>query len=147
MCNSTRTNSVFQLTRAMSDGMRGVKGFSEHEIAVENRYLGQPATSSPVLPACISQYLLDWSTLYQRCAAAHGSDSLHCAHRRYFNKEDERLLRGLLDKVKVATESTDSVAAATSKAAEEAALHQIVGKYKLDRADIDALIRWKHAHY
>jgi hypothetical protein len=49
--------------------------------------------------------------------------------------------------VKVATETTDTVAAATSKAAEEAALHQIVGKYKMDRADFDSLIRWKHAHY
>ena len=66
---------------------------------------------------------------------------------RYFNKEDERLLRGLLSKVKQATEATDITAAATSKASEEASLRSIVGKYKMDAADIQALLQWKHAHY
>jgi hypothetical protein len=65
VCNSTRTNSVFQLTRAMSDGMRGVKGFSEHEIAVENRYSGLPAPSFTVLSAPVSDCLLAWSVLYR----------------------------------------------------------------------------------
>jgi hypothetical protein len=66
---------------------------------------------------------------------------------RYFNKEDERLLTNLLKKVKTHTEEVDSSAAATAKAAEEAALRQIVGKYKVSKEDFDAIIAWKHSHY
>jgi len=82
--------------------LEGARGFSEHEIAVENRF---------------------------------------------FNKEDERLLTNLLKKVKTHTEETDKSAAVTAKAAEEAALRQIVGKYKISKEDFDAIIGWKHSHY
>ncbi|GBF90802.1 hypothetical protein Rsub_03103 [Raphidocelis subcapitata] len=90
-------------TAAATRGMAvdGVKGFSEHEQAVENMY---------------------------------------------FNKEDERLMRRLLGKVKVQAEQ-DASSAAHHAAAEEAALRQIVGKYKLAEVDIKALMEWKHANY
>ena len=67
--------------------------------------------------------------------------------RRFFNKEDERLLSNLLKKVKTHTEEVDKGAAVTAKTAEEAALRQIVGKYKISKEDFDAIIGWKHSHY
>jgi len=82
--------------------MSGVKGFSEHEQAVENMY---------------------------------------------FSKEDERLLGKLLSKVKKQTQVTDVSAATESAVAEEAALRNIVAKYKVSKEDFQALLDWKHAHY
>lgn len=92
--------AVVSSTRGMSTA--GLKGFNEHELAVEN---------------------------------------LH------FSKEDERLLRNLLTKVKKQAEVVDKPATVSAQAAEEAALHQIVGKYKISDADFKALLDWKHAHY
>jgi hypothetical protein len=82
--------------------MSGVKGFNEHEQAVENMY---------------------------------------------FSKEDERLLRKLLTKVKKQTEVTDTSAATHSAVAEEAALRNITSKYQISKEDFQALLDWKHAHY
>lgn len=82
-------------------GMSGVKGFSEHEQAIENMY---------------------------------------------FNKEDERLLRKLLGKVKVQAEQ-DKASAAEYVASEEASVREIVKKYKVSDVDIKALLEWKHTHY
>lgn len=82
--------------------MSGVKGFNEHEQAVENMY---------------------------------------------FSKEDERLLGKLLSKVKKQTQVTDVSAATESAVAEEAALRNIVAKYKISKEDFQALLDWKHAHY
>jgi hypothetical protein len=59
---------------------------------------------------------------------------------------DERLLRKLLGKVKSQADQDETEAAHTA-AAEEAALRQIVGKYKLADVDVKALLEWKHAHY
>lgn len=82
--------------------MGGVKGFNEHEQAVENMY---------------------------------------------FSKEDERLLGKLLSKVKKQTQVTDVSAATESAVAEEAALRNIVSRYKISKEDFQALLDWKHAHY
>ena len=82
--------------------MSGVKGFNEHEQAVENMY---------------------------------------------FSKEDERLLSKLLSKMKKQTQVTDISAATESAVAEEAALRNIVAKYKLSKEDFQALLDWKHATY
>eukprot|EP00775_Hariotina_reticulata_P011255 gene11255-11404_t len=91
---------AFQATRSMS--LQGVKGFNEHEQAVENMY---------------------------------------------FSKEDERLMSKLLAKVKKQTQVTDISAATQSAVAEEAALRNIVAKYKLSKEDFQALLDWKHATY
>jgi len=80
----------------------GLKGFSEHETAVENQY---------------------------------------------FSKEDERVLRNLLNKVKKQSDQTDVAAAAGVQASEEAALRGIVGKYKITSEDVKALLQWKHTVY
>lgn len=82
--------------------LSGVKGFSDHETAVENMY---------------------------------------------FSKEDERLLGKLLSKMKKQTQVTDVSAATESAVAEEAALRNIVAKYKISKEDFEALLDWKHAHY
>ncbi|KIZ00632.1 hypothetical protein MNEG_7329 [Monoraphidium neglectum] len=81
--------------------LSGVKGFDEHESAVENLY---------------------------------------------FNKEDERILRKILGKVKNQAEQ-DETAKAQHAAADEAALRQILAKYSVADHDIKALLHWKHATY
>jgi hypothetical protein len=86
--------------RCMS--VSGVKGFKEHESAVENLY---------------------------------------------FNKEEERLLRGLLSKVKRQSDVKDLHGAAGAAAAEATALKNIVSKYNVSQADISALLDWKHKTY
>ncbi|KAI8472517.1 MAG: hypothetical protein J3K34DRAFT_519703 [Monoraphidium minutum] len=86
-------------TRSMS--LSGVKGFNEHEQAIENMY---------------------------------------------FTKEDERIMRKLLGKVKVQAEQDDA-ARAQHAAAEEAALRQILRKYTVADVDLKALLEWKHASY
>ena len=80
----------------------GVRGFKEHESAVENLY---------------------------------------------FNKEEERLLRGLLSKVKKQSDVKDLHGAAGAAAAEVTALKSIVSKYNMSQADISALLDWKHKAY
>jgi hypothetical protein len=65
----------------------------------------------------------------------------------YFSKEDERLLSKLLSKVKKQTQVTDVSAATQSAVAEEAALRNIVAKYKLSKEDFQALLDWKHSTY
>jgi hypothetical protein len=62
----------------------------------------------------------------------------------YFTKEDERLLRGLLTKVKKQSDVKDKPAAAGVLAAELAALKNITSKYNISDADVSALMDWKH---
>ena len=49
--------------------------------------------------------------------------------------------------MKKQTETTDAAGSSAAAASEEAALKRIVGKYNLSKADFDAIIAWKHAHY
>lgn len=65
----------------------------------------------------------------------------------YFNKEEEKLLRKLLTKVRKQSEQADQHAAVGEQAAEQSALRAIVGKYKVSDADFEALLRWKHTQY
>lgn len=62
----------------------------------------------------------------------------------YFNKEEERLLRKLLTKVKAQSDAKDEPAAAGVLAAELAALKKIVGNYNMSATDINSLMDWKH---
>mmetsp|Transcript_171097 Transcript_171097/g.415918 ORF Transcript_171097/g.415918 Transcript_171097/m.415918 type:complete len:112 (+) Transcript_171097:92-427(+) len=64
----------------------------------------------------------------------------------YFNKEDERLMRQLLRKMKVVSDKHDEHGAVGVQATEMSALKEIVDKYKMANADIDALIEWRHNH-
>lgn len=98
--SSGRLLHCYTSVRGMA--MQGVKGFNEHEQAVENMY---------------------------------------------FSKEDERLLSKLLSKVKKQTQVTDVSAATQSAVAEEAALRNIVSKYKISKEDFQALLDWKHATF
>lgn len=63
----------------------------------------------------------------------------------YFNKEEERLLRTLLKKVKGQADQ-DQAAAAQHAASEAAALRQIIAKYDMKESDVKALLEWKHSH-
>lgn len=98
----SRSSVLQSMSGVRSMAMSGVKGFGEHEQAVENMY---------------------------------------------FSKEDERLLGKLLSKMKKQTQVTDVSAATESAVAEEAALRNIVAKYKISKEDFQALLDWKHAHY
>jgi len=69
-------------------------------------------------------------------------DAEHARENQYFSKEDESALRKLLLKVKKQADG----AAPPLPDKERGALDAIVGKYKLAPADIDALIKWRHAH-
>merc|ERR1739847_127930 len=60
--------------------------------------------------------------------------------RLYFNKEDEKLLRGLLGKMKAQAECSDR----SHKEKERSALIEIVGTYSLKNQDIERLIEWRH---
>jgi len=60
----------------------------------------------------------------------------------YFNKEDEKLLRGLLSKMKAQAEVKDTSRSHADK--ERSALVNIVGKYNVSNADIENLLDWRH---
>ncbi|KAI7836075.1 hypothetical protein COHA_010044 [Chlorella ohadii] len=62
----------------------------------------------------------------------------------YFKKEDEKLLRQLLSKVRSQAAQSDPHAAAGALEAEKSQLKAIVGKYNVSEADLNELIRWKH---
>lgn len=64
----------------------------------------------------------------------------------FFKKEDEKLLRSLLSKVRAQAEQHDVHSAKGVLAAEKSALDAIVGS-KLSAAEKDALIEWKHKHF
>eukprot|EP00892_Ulva_mutabilis_P007002 jgi/Ulvmu1/4674/UM002_0405.1 len=62
----------------------------------------------------------------------------------YFNKEEERLLRNLLKKMKSQADKHDDKATAhNTKEGKE--LEGIVGKYKMSEEDFQALMQWKHS--
>jgi hypothetical protein len=64
--------------------------------------------------------------------------------KRYFNAEEEKLLRRLAGKAREASQNTPSGQASVS--AERAALDKIVAKYNVSDADKQALIQWRHSH-
>lgn len=64
----------------------------------------------------------------------------------FFKKEDEKLLRELLSKVRAQAEKHDVHSAKGALVAEKSALDQIVG-CKLTEAEKEALLAWKHQHF
>lgn len=64
----------------------------------------------------------------------------------HFMKEDERLLRKLLSKIKAQADAADVHEAAGVDASERSALASIIGKYNVSAADVDKLMEWKHTH-
>ncbi|KAL4436834.1 hypothetical protein ABPG75_003973 [Micractinium tetrahymenae] len=62
----------------------------------------------------------------------------------FFKKEDERLLRRLLSKVRQQAEQHDMHAAVGAIEAEKSALKAIVSKYNVSEEDLNALMDWKH---
>ena len=64
----------------------------------------------------------------------------------FFKKEDEKLLKSLLAKVRAQAEQHDVHSAKGVLAAEKSALDEIVGS-KLSSTQKDALIEWKHTHF
>lgn len=83
-----------------------------------------------------------------RCMSTDGVKGFHeresAIENLYFTKEDERLLRGLLSKVKKQSDVKDKPAAAGVLAAELSALKTITSKYNISDADVSALMDWKH---
>ncbi|CAD7701575.1 unnamed protein product [Ostreobium quekettii] len=63
----------------------------------------------------------------------------------YFNKEEEKLLRGVLKKIKSQADKVDKHAAAGQDAADLSALKEIVHKYNMSQEDLAALLTWKHS--
>ncbi|KAH7623745.1 hypothetical protein NADE_008563 [Nannochloris sp. 'desiccata'] len=64
----------------------------------------------------------------------------------FFHKEDEKLLKKLLSKVRAQAEVHDQHSAAGARAVELSSLNEIVGD-KLTDAQKEALLEWKHAHH
>jgi hypothetical protein len=64
----------------------------------------------------------------------------------FFKKEDEKLLRELLSKVRAQAEKHDVHSAKGTLVAEKSALDQIVGS-KLTEAEKEAVLAWKHKHF
>ncbi|KAK9918185.1 hypothetical protein WJX75_002078 [Coccomyxa subellipsoidea] len=62
----------------------------------------------------------------------------------HFRKEDERLLRKLLEKVKAQADKVDTKEAEDHAESELAKLKDILEKYKVAEKDLKALIDWKH---
>jgi hypothetical protein len=63
----------------------------------------------------------------------------------FFHKEDEKILKKLLSKVRAQAEANDTHNAAGARAAELSSLNSIVGS-KLSDAEKEKLIEWKHTH-
>lgn len=61
-----------------------------------------------------------------------------------FRKEDERLLRQLLNKVKAHADTVDVHEAENTKSLELAALKKILGKYNVSDDDLNKVLAWKH---
>lgn len=61
----------------------------------------------------------------------------------YFNREEEKLLRKLLGKVKSQADAKEGAAGGHS--AERKALDAIVDKYKVSEEDKKALLAWRHS--
>lgn len=64
----------------------------------------------------------------------------------YFNKEEEKLLRRLLTKVKGQADKSDTTSSAASTSVEKQRLLAIVSKYGVSNDDIEALLAWRHSH-
>lgn len=61
-----------------------------------------------------------------------------------FRKEDERLLRQLLNKVKKQADSVDVHEAESTKSNELVSLKEILGKYNVSDEDLNKVLEWKH---
>ena len=76
-----------------------------------------------------------------------GYDDKEAAEERlFFKKEDEKLLRELLSKVRAQAEAADPHSATGTLAAERSALEAIVGG-KLSDVEKEAVLKWKHTHF
>ena len=62
----------------------------------------------------------------------------------YFNKEDEKLLRQMLKKMKAQADTTCVDRAHMDR--ERTSLIDIVGRYSMTNEDIEKLIQWRHRH-
>ncbi|KAK9826433.1 hypothetical protein WJX81_005207 [Elliptochloris bilobata] len=62
----------------------------------------------------------------------------------HFAREDEKLLRKLLSKVKAQADQVDKQGADGHKDAEAAKLKKILPKHKLTDQEIELLLGWKH---
>jgi len=95
-------------------------------------------------------FLASSQTLLQRRGAMQGmkgyDDKEAAEERLFFKKEEEKLLRELLSKVRAQAEVSDPHAATGTLAAERSALDAIVGS-KLSPSEKDQLLEWKHTHY
>lgn len=65
----------------------------------------------------------------------------------YFNKEEEKLLRGVLKKIKMQADKIDKHAAAGQVAEEKSALKEILEKYNVSDRDMEELLKWKHHNW
>ncbi|KAK9847853.1 hypothetical protein WJX84_008658 [Apatococcus fuscideae] len=63
----------------------------------------------------------------------------------HFKREEARMLKELLNKVKKSADEGDSEGAAAHKKADTEALKKIVGKYNMSETDLDAVVAWKYA--
>jgi len=84
----------------------------------------------------LTQQKLSYSTIEEK---GRGEEAVR------FRKEDERLLRQLLNKVKASADAVDVHEAESSKSVEIASLKEILGKYSVSDADLEKVIQWKHA--
>lgn len=64
----------------------------------------------------------------------------------FFRKEDEKLLKELLTKVRAQAEKHDVHSAHGVRQAEMSALKAIVGN-KLSEQEIERVLEWKHEHF
>lgn len=62
----------------------------------------------------------------------------------HFRREEEKLLRNLLAKVKKQTDATDKEGADKTKSEDLSKLKAIVSKYHINETDLEELIKWKH---
>lgn len=62
----------------------------------------------------------------------------------YFRREEERMLRNLLNKVKKSADTEDKHAAQQAQQDEFNKLKGILGKYNVSEQDMEALIKWKY---
>ncbi|EIE19530.1 NaCl-inducible protein [Coccomyxa subellipsoidea C-169] len=62
----------------------------------------------------------------------------------HFRKEDEKLLRKLLEKVKAQADKVDTKEAEDHAQSELSKLKSILGNYNVAEKDLKALMDWKH---
>ncbi|CAL8471384.1 g10926 [Coccomyxa elongata] len=63
----------------------------------------------------------------------------------HFRKEDEKLLRKLLEKVRAQADKVDTKEAEDHAQKELSELKGVLGKYNVSEDDLKAVLAWKHA--